>query len=188
MYPVIFCFAITATFMIGKLRRALWGGGETRASTDARVEQYHLGIPLILKHPWGYGIGQGGGTLGYAPFGFLTIDTYYLVLALEYGVVGFVVYLSFIGFGIWGAGKELLTRGELVNDRGLMAPLAIALLNFIVIKSVFAQQDNHSVAFMMMGMIVAISSQSKTSNGPAGPRFIHNDTVRSPNTLKPQRS
>jgi len=37
-----------------------------------------------------------------------------------------------------------------------MIPAGIALVNFFVIKSVFAQSDNHAIVFMILGMVVAL--------------------------------
>ncbi|MGH7017937.1 MAG: O-antigen ligase family protein, partial [Caulobacteraceae bacterium] len=64
-YPAIGAVFLAATFVIGHLRRIVWGGGETASSNQGRYDQYHMAVPKVLHHPWGYGIGRGGITLNY---------------------------------------------------------------------------------------------------------------------------
>ena len=55
------------------------------------------------------------------------------------------------------------------REYGLLVPVAAALLNFFVIKSVFSQEDNHPLVAMIVGMIVATCwrvQQSKRANAP----------------------
>lgn len=154
-YPVIFTLFITATFFVGRLRNMVWGSGDSAASTASRVTQYKTGIPMILEQPWGYGVGMGGSTLGFVnPAGTVTIDTYYLMVGLEYGVIGFFVYYGMVAVSCYQAGKYALNSPS--GEFSFFAPLAISLANFIVIKSVFSQQDNHPLIFMMLGIVTAL--------------------------------
>lgn len=133
----------------------VWGGGDTAASTASRGAQYDMGIPMILKAPWGHGAGTSGSTLGFvSPAGIQTIDTYYLAIGLEYGLIGFVVYYGMLIASTYYAAKYAVRAptGEL----SFFMPAAIALVNFIVIKSVFSQQDNHPLIFMLMGIVTAM--------------------------------
>ena len=156
-YPIIFCAAVASTFFVGRIRARVWGTGSAQFSTQSRSEQYHLGIPKILTHPWGYGIGQGGEALGFIDSaGFGTIDTYYLLIALEYGVIGFLVYYGMILFALYAAGRAALSPQPLKGENSLLIPISVTLLNFIVIKSVFSQQDNHPLIFMVLGMLAAL--------------------------------
>src|SRR3546814_15075303 len=71
----------------------VWGGGAASYSTQARIEQYQKGLGLVMENPLGYGIGRGSVTLGFTnPEGVETIDTYYLLILLEYGVLGFLIF------------------------------------------------------------------------------------------------
>ncbi|KRC39134.1 hypothetical protein ASE17_15725 [Phenylobacterium sp. Root77] len=154
-YPAIFALFITATMFVGRLRNMVWGGGDTAASTASRGAQYDMGIPMILKAPWGHGAGTSGSTLGFvSPAGIQTIDTYYLAIGLEYGLIGFVVYYGMLIASTYYAAKYAVRAptGEL----SFFMPAAIALVNFIVIKSVFSQQDNHPLIFMLMGIVTAM--------------------------------
>ncbi len=63
----------------------------------------------IISRPWGYGIGQGGITLGFAsPSGVLTIDSYFLSVLLEFGMSGiFRVLRNVCGrFGTGNVGRD----------------------------------------------------------------------------------
>lgn len=163
-YPVFFAAFMVATLFVYRLRVMVWGGAETGPSTDARRTQYQMGIPKILHHPWGYGIGRGASVLNFhEPSGFLSIDTYYLSIALEYGVIGFILYYGTFLVVIGQSAKHMLTPFER-HDReaGFLLPAMICLVNFVVIKSVFSQQDNHPLVFMVLGMAVAIIYRVKT--------------------------
>jgi len=161
-YPVIFSAIVASTFLVGRIHARVWGNGPQQFSDQSRVEQYHLGIPKILTHPWGYGIGMGSESLGFADNGgFGTIDSYYILIGLEYGVFGFLVYYGMILLGLYEAGRHSLSSRPLNNESSLLIPIAVTLLNFVVIKSVFAQQDNHSIIFMVLGMLVALIWRSK---------------------------
>lgn len=156
-YPFFFCLMVAATFLVGRLRARVWGNGPQQFSTRSRIDQYHMGIPKIITHPWGYGLTRGGDALGYVDSGgFQTIDTYYLTAGLEYGLLGFLIYFGMILTVIYFAGKRCLSPDPLENEHALLIPASVALVNFVVIKSVFSQQDNHPIIFMLLGMIAVL--------------------------------
>ena len=99
--------------------------------------------------------------------GFATIDSYYLTAGLEYGVLGFLIYFGMIFVAIYFAGKHCLSPDPLEDEYALLIPASVALVNFVVIKSVFSQQDNHPIIFMLLGMVAAliwrIRNESKMS-------------------------
>jgi hypothetical protein len=160
--PVILACAIASTLFIPTISYRVWGGGQAQLSTQARYDQMHLGIPKILSHPWGYGIGRGAVTLGYySPGGLLTIDSYWLRLALEYGVVGLALYFCLFGASIAYSTRGAITSGSANRDDSLFVPIGIALFNFVIIKSAFAQEDNQSVAYLLMGMLCALTFRQK---------------------------
>ncbi len=159
-YPAIFAAFIAATFAIGRLHTMVWGSGAQQFSTDARKMQYAMGIPMVLRNPIGHGIGEGAKTLGFVNLGGdLTIDTYYLAVALEYGVVGFVAFYGMLLLTIYKAGRAALDTRD--PEILWLAPIAIALVNFVIIKSVFSQQENHPLVFMMIGMAMALLYRAK---------------------------
>jgi hypothetical protein len=156
-YPVIICLAIASTLFVGRIREKVWGSGQYDASTEGRTEMYQKGIPMILQHPFGHGPGMGAAALGITnPAGVLTIDTYYLAIGLDYGILGFFTYYAMILVAISYGAKYAFKSDAQKGEFGFFIPLTISLTNFFVIKSVFSNDDNHPLAFMMMGMIVAL--------------------------------
>ncbi|HXU99998.1 MAG TPA: O-antigen ligase family protein [Caulobacteraceae bacterium] len=155
-YPAFFCAAVATTFVVHRLRARIWGNGPQASSDEGREEQLGIGIPKILSHPWGHGAGTGAKTLGFTELnGFVTIDNYYLSIALEYGVLGFIAFYGLFAMGAYYSTKWAFQRPT-PGETGLLAPLAISLVTFIVLKSVFSQQDNHPLVFMMLGMVAAL--------------------------------
>ena len=138
----------------------------SKFSNESRIIQYQTGIPKILSHPFGHGIGMGGEALNFVDStGFKTIDSYYLMIALEYGIIGFAIYYGMIALSIWHAGRySFFHKRPPTREEALLVPLMVSLLNFLVIKSVFSQQDNHPLIFMEMGMIVALTWRMRNAS------------------------
>jgi hypothetical protein len=155
-YPAAAMAVVAASFFVTRLRRMVWGGGATQASNASRHAQIDMGIPKIIHNPVGHGIGEAASVLGFHGGGnTLTIDNYYLSVALEYGVVGFIIF-----YGTIIAAIIYALRGRFQNledsEISLLVPAAIALVNFVIVKAVFSQQDNHPLVFMLMGMVCAL--------------------------------
>lgn len=159
-YPALFMAVITATFVIGRLRVRVWGGGSTVSSNNARWDMYRDGIPMVLKNPWGFGMGQGGGKLGYRlPDGTLTIDTYYLAVALDQGLLGFLTYYAMFLIAIYLAGRAYIEVED--KEIGYLAPITATFVAFFVIKSVFSQPDNHPLIFLLLGVMMALLARAR---------------------------
>lgn len=154
-YPVIFAAFIAATLFVRKLRVAVWGGGAHQASNAAREAQWDLGIPLILKRPWGYGMGEGGEALGFrGPSGTLTVDSYFLTILLDLGIVGFAVFVALFVLGIFRSAVHA-PRGQNFEER-LLVPIAICFCIFLMTKAVLSQMENHALMFILLGMSVGL--------------------------------
>jgi hypothetical protein len=165
-YPVIFGIALVAIEFVGRLHKAFLGGGAQQASTDARTAQWHMGTPMILKNPIGYGIGRGAETLGYFdPSGTLTIDSYYLLVLLEYGVIGFVAYYGMLAACVFFGLRAGISLPDQEAEPALVIPASIALAAFLVIKSVYSNTDNHSLSFMLVGMVCALIYRARQQTG-----------------------
>jgi O-antigen ligase len=172
-YPAIVLFTLAASFVIKKIKYAVWGGGETLDSNAARIEQYSSGIPKILSHPWGYGIGRAAEVLGYRePSGMLTIDTYYLSTALEYGIIGFLLFFGFFIVITYKGTSIIFKDVDLDRDTAFILPATTAIINFVVIKSVFNQEDNHPLVFMIAGMLGALLYRSASTKPSSDPQAI----------------
>lgn len=160
-YPVLAVAFLALSFLWQRLRVMMWGGNETSGSSQARIDQYSMGIPKVLKHPWGYGPSMGGEELGYTnPAGDLTIDTYYLLIALDYGVIGFLLYYGALAYTIYVAGRHAYESPLPTREEELIVPIGIALAAFFVIKSIFSQAQNHALQFMLMAMVVVLVYRS----------------------------
>jgi hypothetical protein len=157
-YPILFCFAIASTFFVARLRAKFWGNGAQTSSNQSRIEQFKSGFGKILSNPIGHGPGMAGDTLDYhAASGTLTIDSYFLSTILEYGILGFIVYYGMILVSIYYSARYSLLANPRNRDSAFLVPAALSLVNFFVIKSVFAEQENHALVFMMMGMVGALA-------------------------------
>ncbi len=166
VYPAVFTVTILASFLVGRLRTAVWGSGGEQASNDARATQWAMAIPKILSHPWGYGIGQAAREVGFkTPSGRGTLDSYYITMLMDFGVLGFILFFGLFVRAAWSGGKVIVTMrptGELT----MLLPLVVALMNFLIIKSVFSQNANHPLVFMMLGAVVALTYRAQREAEP----------------------
>ncbi len=139
-----------------RLHNMTFGGGQHQPSTEARRTQWAMGTPMFEANPVGHGAGSAGITLGFvSPGGQMTIDTYYLSLLLEYGVVGFVAFIAMMGAqAVYGLRMYLAAPP---GEENLAGPVSIALLNFLVIKAVLSSEFNMPIAFIFFGFLFAIA-------------------------------
>ena len=162
-YPAFSIFLLLSSFFVGRLRNAIWGSGAYQASNDARKTQVADGLEIIARQPWGHGIGRAAETLGYADLeGVLTIDSYYLSVALEVGVLGFIAYYGAFMLTIWQGVKVSLDASE-TEQTAWLTPTLLALVNYVVIKSILSQQENHPLAFAILGLALVLIHQTKIS-------------------------
>jgi hypothetical protein len=164
-YPAAFSLFVVAIFTVQRLRVMTLGGGKTEASTQARADQVHKGIPLVLKHPFGFGIGRGADALNYRNAGGgMTIDTYWLLVALDYGIIGFIVFYGMIltaaTYGFFG-----IVKGTKEREQTILIPLTIALVSYFIIKSIYAGVENQSIVFMMLGATAALVYRQRRDSG-----------------------
>jgi hypothetical protein len=172
-FPASFGTIIISSFFVGAIRVRVWGSGADggAASTDERKAQFALGWPKVLHAPWGHGIGTAAETLGYAPWGILTIDTYYLAVLLEFGPLGFFLFFGmFVNAAVRCAIAAVRYKGN-DPEMDLLKPLAISLINFFIIKSVFSEVNNHPIVIMMLGIISVllyrVSTEKAAETAPA---------------------
>ena len=160
-YPAFFMMLVGLTFVSRRVQIMVWGSEAQATSNDARHEQIALGLPKILLNPIGHGAGQAADTIGWRSGGFLSIDNYYLLVGLEYGVVGFILYYGLLLLMASIAGRSVLARNRiLTREQEYLIPISVSLVVFFVIKSVFSEQDNHPIIYMLMGMVMALVYRS----------------------------
>ncbi len=156
-YPAVFTVAVTAVMTIKPINVLIFGGGAQAASNWARQNQLKMGIPKILENPIGHGAAGSGKSMGYAPGQFVAVDNYYLTLGLDYGVVGTMAFVGmFVAAIAYGTRAAILATEETDKEIFLLIPLATCFCAFLVIKSVFSQEDIHPLLFMMLGMVAAL--------------------------------
>lgn len=162
-YPAGLCLVVAALMFVGRFRRIILGDSSHSASTDARYTQYQMGFEKVLEWPFGYGIGMGGDALGFGinTHGMMTIDTYYLSIVLEYGLLGFIIFYGIFAIALFEGGRRSLFAPSQNADRSFILPITVSLTTFIIIKSVFSQQENHPIVFMMLGAMVALIATHK---------------------------
>ena len=172
MVPVAAVIFLALAITWPRLHNMTFGGAEHNPSSEARTAQWTMGIPRFLENPIGHGAGTGGDVLGYTNLaGEGTIDTYYVSLLLEYGLIGFVAFMLLFGAQlIWGLKMYLVADP---GENTYAGPATIALLNFLVIKSVLSSEFNMPLAFVFLGFLFAInfrmqsrSSQASVTSAP----------------------
>jgi hypothetical protein len=124
------------------------------ASTNTRLQMISRGIPLIAERPLvGYGPGLAGYILGIAnAAGTITIDNYYLSLALESGVPTLLIFLILF-FGV--SGKGYLCAMSLRTDSGLLKGLlSISLVGMLIVKSILSIPHNLPLLVLCVAIIL----------------------------------
>jgi|SRR5579871_1163084 len=145
-------------FFWQRLYNIVFGGGETVGSTEARFAQWELAKPHILSNPvTGHGMGMAAEVIGFLTPGGTTptLDTYILTLLVEVGVPGFLVFFGMIACGIWIGLRQYLTN----KDRwaALGGPIACSLIAFAIYRMTLSQRENHTLFFLVIGLVFAIS-------------------------------
>jgi hypothetical protein len=183
-YPAVFISALLVVFSSHRLRTMVMGGDAQASSSAARDDQLHMAMTQLAKNPIGHGTGQSGLALGFPPGAFITVDNYFINLAMDYGVLGVIVWSGMILVAILEAVRCCLSPAYAGRPEArLLAALAVGLAAFMVIKWVHGQADNHSIIYMMLGMISALVYNLRNSENPASGMARQNGyVVREPTT------
>lgn len=111
---------------------------------------------MILQNPWGFGADKGPVALGYRlPNGMLTIDSYYLSIGLDYGVIGFVAFYTMILTAIYLCVRVYLTVAD--DEAKFAAPIGVTLGAYLVIKSVLSQPQNQWLLYILIGAALTLN-------------------------------
>jgi len=124
-------------------------GAQAAKSSQSRVEQIEMAWPKIMKRPvGGYGTGRSARILGY--FGrALTIDNYYLTLAIDMGLPGPIVFFGLIAaFGVVSLKRS---RDGPLDDRLIYVGLAASAAAFAVSRTIISQTGNLSILYVLLG-------------------------------------
>ena len=137
----------------------LGGAGEAN-STQARYNQWQMGIPQIMANPiTGHGLGAGGGVISD-----YTIDSYMLSLVLETGVPGLVFFVGMLLLPIWYGLRAYVTdQSEYAAAAGALACSFIA---FTENRLVLSQRENHMLIYSLLGIVVVLNYERARARIP----------------------
>ena len=107
--------------------------------------------------------------MGFAKDAFITIDNFFISVQLDYGLFGIIFWYGMFVVGIAAAlFHSLLDRYADRPEARLLAPLAVSLTGFLIVKWVHGQDENHSIYFLMLGMISGLVYRLR-HNAPSVP-------------------
>lgn len=156
-YPAIAAVFLGLILASGRLRVMVLGGNAQAGSNEQRNVQLDLALKALSHQPFGFGAGQAGVALGLPPGEFISVDNYFVTVAMDYGFLG-----AFLWYGIFIVAIAEATRCCLSRETAdqpeakLLAPLAVTLSAFLVVKWVHGQDSNHAMYFMLLGMVSAL--------------------------------
>jgi len=121
-------------------------GGSFANSSQSRVDQMEMALPKIMKRPvGGHGVGRAARVLGY--WGrTLTIDNYYLSLALDLGVPGPLCLLGILGAAMASA---LARSREAVGRNGALYVGVFGCAMLLIFTRAISSQTGN-IALMLM--------------------------------------
>lgn len=155
-YPGILAFVAAAVLFVPALHNRVLGGGAHVSSDQGRDQQWSMTWERLATHPLGYGPGQGAQALGWTnAAGDMSIDSGFISILLDYGIVGFCGFFGMLGYAVFTAGR-IATESKDEPEAHWAIPIGLILLTYVVIRYVLSQGDNSSIAWIMLGCIVAM--------------------------------
>lgn len=141
------------------------GGMSQYNSSQSRLDQIEQAWPKIMKRPiGGYGTGRATRVLGY--WGrTLTIDDYYLTLALDLGLLGPLAFLAMLI--AWGAAAMRRFQASHASLGVIYLACAASALSIAVSRMVSSQTGNLAILFVVMAAFAGASvtfSRRKSRN------------------------
>ncbi len=166
--PVAGLTVAAAVLFIGRVRVRVLGGGQHQASNDGRDAQWDMAIPKILQNPFGYGVDRAGEIVPFTNLaGVPTIDAYPINLLVDYGVLGFLLFVGLFLTAIVVAVKCYWNAES--DDEMVAGPAAGAIFGFLISRTILSAEGAQFIAFGLAGMILAIywrQSQRLAANTP----------------------
>lgn len=163
---VLCCAVVSPVAFVGAHAIIAGEGGQSAAnSTQSRVDQMELAWPKIAKRPvGGYGTGRAARVLGY--WGrTLTIDNYYLTLALDLGLPGPLTFLAMMIAWGWSALKR--SRASHPSLGVVYVASFAAATSVAISRSITSQTGNIAIIFMILAAFAGASvsfSRRKSRN------------------------
>jgi hypothetical protein len=164
-YPAVIAVVAAVVLLWRRAYVMIIGGGQHQASNDARAMQWQMGGDIFKSNPFGHGAGTSGDVLGYTnPAGQYTVDTYFLTVMLEYGILALPIFVAMFIIPVyfaWRGVKKPCRDPEIA----WLVPISVGLLNFVVIASALSTESNFSMAFVMLGFSVALIGRARAESG-----------------------
>jgi O-antigen ligase len=160
-YPALTALLGLAIMVVPAVHNRVLGGGSTQFSNNARHEQFALAVPAIAKRPlFGYGPGGSGGAIGwFNPAGEISVDSGYLTIAADYGLLGFLSFFGMIVLlGIQAGYMSIFARGKGVP---LAAAVCAIFATIMSTKLVLSQMDNFPLLYIVLGLSAAVIYHGK---------------------------
>lgn len=131
------------------------GGVSASNSTQSRIDQIEMALPKIMKRPiGGYGTGRAARVLGY--WGrTLTLDNFYLSLALDLGVPGPMTFLAMLAAWAFAAMK----RSSAAHPHlGVIYVACFAsAMSFALDRAIISLTGNLAIIYLMMAAFAGAS-------------------------------
>ncbi len=124
-------------------------------STQSRLDQIEMAWPKIMKRPvGGYGTGRATRVLGY--WGrMLTLDNYYLSLALDLGIPGPLTFLAMLG--AWGATSFRRSMQSQTQLGVIYLACFASAASIAVGRTIISQTGNLAIIYFMMAAFAGAS-------------------------------
>lgn len=168
-------------FSSGRLSNMVFGGGDTASSTQARFIQWNAALPHIISNPvTGHGVGSAGDLIGFAAeTGVPSVDSYIITLLVDQGAPSLFLFFGMLAIGIWIAARIYLTDAS--KHAELAGAIACSLVAFSVYRVALSQRENHTLLFLMIGMVFAtekLVSDRRKKNKHGGGHNLQNTKSR----------
>ena len=134
------------------------GKTETEAgSTNIRVLQMQLALPLIIKRPLtGYGPGEAGAVLGLRS---KAVDNYYLSLSLESGLPEAAFFIMLLLYFLNYSWK--LQRNQAKATSTLATAIFWSTAGNVLFLTVLSLEQIMPVMFLLFGMLLVLNSSMR---------------------------
>ena len=118
-----------------------------------------------MKRPvGGYGTGRAARIIGY--WGrTLSVDNYYLSLAVDYGLPGPIIFLSLLFVTAHSSRQHAATAPP--KMAAIYTSLAAALIAFAISRSIISQTGNLSFFYLVLGAFVGVNARLSSARARA---------------------
>jgi len=178
---------MTTILLWKRLYNIVFGGGDTVASSQGRVDQWLQAKKWIFSNPvTGHGLGLGPEIVDYRlPSGALTLDSYLINLLVETGVPGFLFYMGAIGLAIFFCARVYIRNLDRLGTLG--GPLAASFITYGFYRAALSQRDNQTFYFLMLGIAFVYLKLARDAESKAVERGAAEIQILPPITPPRQR-